>query len=174
MKNYRIACLLLLLLGALLHLSYIVEVFGSESFFAGMACYALGLVIVLVGRLQAPALASPRPVLSEPEPEPLPPLPMPRTVADEPVRSRADQVVEMDPGPALHSGAELGEIELTDVDDPNAVESDGFSVTSDISLPVEIQSELSLSDQLDKLKRLHESGDLTEEEFQRAKAKLLS
>ena len=173
MRNGRILCLLLLLVGGLSHGGYIAEELGTPFFFVGMGCFAMALVLFISSGSRAEAPASPQP-LSVAEPELPPPLPTFRAAPREPIRRRAERVVELDPGPIDGGELPTGQIELTDVDDPEAIEKGEFPVTSDISLPVEIQDQLSLSDQLDRLKRLFDSGGLTAEEYQRAKAKLLA
>ena len=173
MRNRRILCLLLLLIGGLSHGGYIAEEFGTPFFFVGMGCFVMALVLFISSGSPAEAPASPQP-LPVAEPELPPPLPTLRPAHREPIRRRADRVVEIDPGPIDGNELATGEIELTEVDDPQAIEAGEFLVTSDISLPVEVQDQLSLSDQLDRLKRLFDSGGLTEEEYQRAKAKLLA
>jgi hypothetical protein len=158
-----------------------------------MGCFVMALVLFISSGSPAAAPASPQP-LPVAEPELSPPLPTLQPAHREPIRRRADRVVEIDPGPIDGDEPATGEIELTEVDDLQAIDGaelekdeldlteaddsraiDGeFQVTSDISLPVEIQDQLSLSDQLDRLKRLFDSGGLTEEEYHRAKSKLLA
>jgi hypothetical protein len=194
MRNRRILCLLLLLIGGLSHGGYIAEELGTPFFFVGMGCFVIALVLFISSGSSAEAPASPQP-LPVAEPELPPPLPTLRAAQREPIRRRADRVVEIDPQPIddgesatdeieltevndlqAIDGAELetDEIDLTEADDSQEKEDGEFQVTSDISLPVEIQDQLSLSDQLDRLKRLFDSGGLTEEEYHRAKSKLLA
>ena len=108
------------------------------------------------------------------EPESLPPLPTLGAAHQEPIRSRENRVVEIDPEAIAGEDLEKQEIDLTETDDSRAIDGGEFEVSSDISLPIEIQDQISLSEQLDRLKRLFDSGDLTKEEYHRAKAKLLA
>jgi hypothetical protein len=193
MRNRRILSLVLLLVGGLSHGGYISETLGAPFFFVGMGCFVMALVLFISSGSRAEATASPEPVpVAEPE---LPPPPPSRVTYQEPIRPHSERVVEIDPGPIDRDGPAKGEIELTEVNDLQAIEGaeleteevdlgegddfeekgdPDFQVTSDISLPVELQNELSLSDQLDRLKRLFDSGGLTEEEYHRAKSKLLA
>jgi hypothetical protein len=50
---------------------------------------------------------------------------------------------------------------------------DTFSVTSDVSFPLEVQEQDSLAEQIMKLQKLREGGIISEEEMSSAKAKLL-
>lgn len=191
MNKRRILCLVLLLVGGLSVGGYNAEALGTPFFFVGMGCFAMALVLFISSGSRAAEPAPPQPIPVA-EPEPPPPLP---TAHREPIRDRMARVVEIDPGPidggeseseAMQltevndlqaiEGTELetGEIDLTETDDSEEKEDPDFQVTSDISLPVELQNELSLSDQLDRLKRLFDSGGLTEEEYHRAKSKLLA
>jgi hypothetical protein len=193
MRNRRIFCLLMLLVGGLSHGGYITEVLGAPFFFVGMGCFVVALLLFISGGSRAAKSASPQPIPAA-EPDPPPPLPMLRSTHREPVRDRTERVVEIDPGP-MDGGSGKEEMQLTEVNDLQAIDgteleteeidlsepedSDekddpDFQVSSDISLPVELQNELSLSDQLDRLKRLFDSGGLTEEEYHRAKSKLLA
>jgi hypothetical protein len=194
MRNRRILCLVLLLVGGLSHGGYISEHLGTPFFFVGMGCFVVALALFISGgsRAAEPAPSQPIPLA---EPEPPPSLPAPQTAHREPFRDRTDRVVEIDPGSADGGESEAEAIQLTEVHDLQAIEDTeleteevdltetdddeekgdpDFQVTSDISLPVELQNELSLSDQLDRLKRLFDSGGLTEEEYHRAKSKLLA
>ncbi len=192
MRNRRILSLVLLLMGGLSHGGYISETLGTPFFFVGMGCFVMALVLFISSRSRAEATVSLEPVpVAEPE---LPP-PPPRVAYRKPIRPGSERVVEIDPGPIDPDEPSEGEIELTEVDDLQAIEGTeleteevdlteteddeekgdpDFQVTSDISLPVELQHELLLSDQLDRLKRLFDSGGLTEEEYHRAKSKLLA
>ncbi len=65
------------------------------------------------------------------------------------------------------------EILLSDVDSCDGSGSDGFVVSTDVSVPYELQQQASIADQIRKLDRLRADGVITGEEFAVAKAKLL-
>jgi len=55
----------------------------------------------------------------------------------------------------------------------DASDGDAFTVTTDVSFPLEVQQQNSLAEQLQKLSKLREGGILSDDEFAIAKAKLL-
>lgn len=59
-----------------------------------------------------------------------------------------------------------------DSDDPGS-DADSFEISTDVSFPVEVQEHDSIAEKLEKLRRLHDDGMITDEEFLTAKAKLL-
>ncbi|MGH0036404.1 MAG: SHOCT domain-containing protein [Myxococcota bacterium] len=67
------------------------------------------------------------------------------------------------------------ELVLYEVDDAEATPvAEDFKISSDVSFPVEVQESRNLSEEIARLRRLHEDGVITAEEFHIAKAKLLA
>lgn len=160
MTNGRILAALLLLAGAVCYGGMIIERLPLGFFFVGTACYVVAGVLFWIARPSAPvAVAAPRAVPTPPPPAPTVEMRVPELDLDE----RDARAVDRDPG-ARPSRAAL---------EPPAVDDEDFDASSAISLPVEIQDERKISDQLDKLRRLLESGHLTQDEYQVAKQKLL-
>ena len=80
------------------------------------------------------------------------------------------------PGPSPDRGAATAaprEILLSDVEPAAPSGKEKFVVSTDVSVPLEVQQKASLADQIVKLQKLLEDGTISAEEFAAAKAKLL-
>ena len=70
-----------------------------------------------------------------------------------------------------------GELLLCDISECLEIEAAGdeeIKTETDVSFPVEVQERSSLADQIEKLRRLAADGVLSQEEFEAAKARILS
>lgn len=149
MTNGRLLAALLFLLGLVAFAGQITERLPAYFVFVATACYVLGGVLYFRSRPGAQRVES---------------------VASEPAPARplvAPPAVPSPPPPQAQHG------ELVEIDDPSALDTDAFEVTEDISLPLDVQEERQLTAELEKLRRLHEAGTLTEPEYEKAKARLL-
>ena len=70
-----------------------------------------------------------------------------------------------------------GELLLCDISESLEIAEEGdedLKIETDVSFPLEVQERSSLVDQLKKLRRLAADGALSQEEFESAKARILS
>jgi len=142
------------------------------SFFPALGLFLIGAFVFLRANHEAMANAEQRahravnPVIRQ----------------NQPAQAHAErQAIRQEAGPSSAGATETDQAEPPTADSAHPPEAiaieDGdaeLAVTSDVSLPVEVQKGDALADQLLKLNRMLEQGALTEEEYAVAKAKILS
>lgn len=180
MKNPRTVGLALILLGVMVLLGNTTEALPPEAFFAGLVLYPIGGFLFFKGsraainRAEARAANIRRPRLANERAE---------QQADRQLQNINDQGsvdermhslgrVQEDARRAPPSPQRKDERFLHEIDADLGEEDETFSVTTDVSFPIEIQEQDSIAEQITKLHKLREDGVISEEEMAIAKAKL--
>jgi hypothetical protein len=182
MTNQRVAGLAFLLIGVLTLLGNTMDVLPAEAFWVGLIAYPIGGYLLFASSSKAIQKVEHRTSRS-----------LDPTIQNERSRAYAEQQARnLSKAPdsikerVQHARAQRAqashreqvlkdELVLYEVDAAEATTSEGdFTVSTDVSFPLELQEQTSLAEQLDKLHRLQEEGIITAEEFAAAKTKLLS
>jgi hypothetical protein len=171
--------LLLLVTALLVFAGTSAEILPAEGFWAGLLTAVVGCIAFIKGNHEAFREAKERQV-KERAATPGPRNQAIERFAEQQARAPAPRRGETGEWEATSVALPADELVLSEIHEvePAAAEGEGdeaaaLEVSSDVSFPVELQENLSLAEQLERLRRLREDGTISEEEFAVAKAKLL-
>lgn len=176
MNEPRKVGLALILAGVLVLLGNTTETLPPEAFFFGLILYPIGGYLFFKGSREAIQKAEVRAAkIRAPK--------LKNETAEKYAQNLADNIqahgsvdsqVHAKRTPKVSNAADPDELVLYELDaDLDGQTEDNFSVTSDVSFPLEVQEQDSLAEQIMKLQKLREDGIISEAEMSTAKAKLL-
>ena len=172
MEDERISGLMMLLLAAAIFLASAHNLIPPASFFAGIPLGIWAAVRIMRGSRTADAVLERR-VLRNTNPL------LKNTQAMKTAEIQSRHAIEMDDGNrhvaqsiAVTNEMVGDELVLYELDDEN--DDKDLEITTDVSFPLEMQERGSIADQIEKLRRLAADGVLSQEEFEAAKARVLS